>query len=128
MPRTKNKQKKLHVKKGDTVMLTKQITATASLNSDRPKGYVGKVLRVYPERERVIVEGVNLRIRHTKPNQTYPQGGRIPREMPIHVSNIMPVDSSGNRTRVGRKWIQDQETGQGRWIRYAKTTEEELDR
>ena len=128
MPRTKNKKKKLHVKKGDTVMLTKQITATASLNSDRPKGYVGKILRVYPERERVIVEGVNLRIRHTKPNQTYPQGGRIPREMPIHASNVMPVDSSGNRTRVGRKWIQDQETGRGRWIRYAKTTSEELDR
>lgn len=128
MPRTKNKQKKLHVKKGDTVMLTKQITATASLNSDRPKGYVGKILRVFPERERVIVEGVNLRIKHTKPNQTYPQGGRIPREMPIHVSNVMPVDSSGNRTRIGRKWIQDQETNQGRWIRYAKTTSEELDR
>lgn len=128
MPRKKNKQKKLHVKKGDTVMLTKQITATRSLNSDRPKGYVGKVLRVYPERERIIVEGVNLRIRHTKPNQTYPQGGRIPREMPIHVSNVMPVDSSGNRTRVGRKWIQDLDTGQGRWIRYAKTTDEELDR
>ena len=128
MPRTKNKQKKLHVKKGDTVMLTKQITATASLNSDRPKGYVGKILRVYPERERIIVEGVNLRIRHTKPNQTYPQGGRIPREMPIHVSNVMPVDSSGNRTRIGRKWIQDQETGRGRWIRYTKTTSEELDR
>ena len=128
MPRKKNKQKKLHVKKGDTVMLTKQITATASLNSDRPKGYVGKVLRVYPERERIIVEGVNLRIRHTKPNQTYPQGGRIPREMPIHVSNVMPVDSSGSRTRIGRKWIQDQDTGIGRWIRYAKTTEEELDR
>jgi large subunit ribosomal protein L24 len=128
MPRTKNKQKKLHIKKGDTVMLTKAITATESLASDRAKGYVGKVLRVYPETERVIVEGVNLRIRHTKPNQTYPQGGRIPREMPIHVSNVMPVDSSGNRTRIGRKWIQDQETGRGRWIRYAKSTNEELDR
>lgn len=109
-------------------MLTKAITATESLGSDRPKGYVGKVLRVYPGKERVIVEGVNLRIRHTKPNQTYPQGGRIPREMPIHVSNVMPVDASGNRTRVGRKWIQDTETGKGHWIRYAKTTEEELDR
>ena len=109
-------------------MLTKQITATDSLRSDRPKGYVGKVLRVYPAKERIIVEGVNLRIRHTKPNQTYPQGGRIPREMPIHISNVMPVDSSNNRTRIGRKWIQDGETGRGRWIRYAKTTGEELDR
>lgn len=109
-------------------MLTKIITATKSLDSDRKKGYVGKVLRVYPERERVIVEGVNLRIRHTKPNQTYPQGGRIPREMPIHISNVMPLDGDGNRTRVGRKRIEDPETGIGRWIRYAKSTGEELDR
>ncbi|MEM8486028.1 MAG: 50S ribosomal protein L24 [Bacteroidota bacterium] len=128
MPRTKNKKRKLHIKKGDTVMLTKIITATKSLDSDRKKGYVGKVLRVYPERERVIVEGVNLRIRHTKPNQTYPQGGRIPREMPIHISNVMPLDGDGNRTRVGRKRIEDPETGIGRWIRYAKSTGEELDR
>ena len=128
MSRTKNKKKKLHIKKGDTVQLTKMITATDSLRSDRPKGYVGKILRVFPEKERVIVEGVNLRIRHTKPNQTYPQGGRIPREMPIHISNVMPVDSDGNRTRVGRKRIEDPETGKGRWIRYAKTTGEELDR
>lgn len=128
MPRTKNKKKKLHIKKGDTVMLTKSITATQSLDSDREKGYVGKVLRVYPEIQRVIVEGVNLRIRHTKPNQTYPQGGRIPREMPIHISNVMPLDTEGNRTRVGRKRIEDPETGMGRWIRYAKTTGEELDR
>ncbi len=128
MPRTKNKQKKLHIKKGDSVMLTKNITATQSLASDRKKGYVGKVLRIYPVKERVIVEGVNLRIRHTKPNATYPQGGRIPREMPIHISNVMPVDGNGSRTRVGRKRIQDQETGRGRWIRFAKTTGEELDR
>ncbi len=128
MPRTKNKQKKLHIKKGDTVMLTKVITSAGSLNADREKGYVGKILRIFPEKERVIVEGVNLRIRHTKPNQLYPQGGRIQREMPIHISNVMPLDSSGNRTRVGRKRIEDSETGKGRWIRYAKTTGEELDR
>ena len=109
-------------------MLTKAITATESLNSDRLKGYVGKVLRVFPEKERVIVEGVNLRIRHTKPNQVYPNGGRIPREMPIHISNVMPVDSDGSRTRVGRKRIEDPETGQGRWVRYAKTNNDELDR
>lgn len=110
------------------VMLTKAITATESLASDRVKGYVGKVLRVYPKTDRVIVEGVNLRIKHTKPNRVYPNGGRIPREMPIHISNVMPVDSDGNRTRVGRKRIEDAETGKGRWIRYAKTTGEELDR
>lgn len=123
MPRKKNKQKKLHVKKGDTVMLTKTITGIR----DREKGYVGRVLRIFPSTERVIVEGVNLRVRHTKPNQMYPNGGRIEREMPIHISNVMPVDTDGNATRVGRKRIIDPETNRGHWLRYAKTTGEELD-
>lgn len=124
MPQTTtNKLQKLHVKKGDTVMLTKSITGLR----DREKGYVGRVLRVLPKTARVIVEGVNVRMRHTKPNQLYPQGGRIEQERPIHVSNVMPVDSAGNPTRVGRKLIKDPETGKGHWIRYAKTTGEELD-
>ena len=126
MPRKKNKQKKLHVKKGDSVMLTKTITATEVTN-DRERGYVGKVLKIYPESERVIVEGVNLRVRHTRPTQLYPQGGRIEREMPIHVSNVQPLDSNSEPTRIGRKWIEDPDTGRGRWIRYAKSTGEELD-
>ena len=128
MPRTKNKQKKLHVKKGDTVALTKTITSAKELGMDRPKGFTGRVLKVYPETERLIVEGVNVRIRHTKPNQTYPQGGRIEKEMPIHVSNVLPLDGNGEPTRVGRKRVEDPETGKGRWVRYAKTTGEELDR
>ena len=127
MPRTKNKQKKLHIKKGDTVALTKAITSAKGLAMDRPKGYTARVLKVYPETERVIVEGVNVRIRHTKPNQTYPQGGRIEKEMPIHASNVMPIDGEGNPTRIGRKRVEDPSTGMGRWVRYAKTTGEELD-
>lgn len=127
MPRTKNKQKKLHIKKGDTVALNKQITAAKELGMDRPKGYQGRVLKVYPETDRVIVEGVNVRIRHTKPNQLYPQGGRIEKEMPIHISNVQAIDGNGEATRIGRKRVEDPETGQGRWVRYAKTTGEELD-
>lgn len=123
MPRTKNKQKKLHIKKGDQVMLTKAITGI----TPREKGFVARVLRVYPEKERVLVEGVNVRIRHTKPNQTYQQGGRIEQERPIHVSNVMPVDSNGDGTRVGRKRVEDPQTGKGRWVRIARTTGEELD-
>jgi large subunit ribosomal protein L24 len=118
MPRTKNKIKKLHIKKGDRVRVI----------SGNHKGSEGKVLRVFPERERVIIEGVNLRVRHTRPNQTHPQGGRIEREMPIHASNVMPLDTDGNPTRIGRKRIEDPETGRGRWIRFAKTTGQELDR
>ena len=126
MPRTKNKRKKLHVKKGDSVMLTKTITA-AEARHDRDKGYVGKILKIFADKERVIVEGVNLRVRHTRPTQLYPQGGRVQREMPIHISNVQPLDGNGDPTRVGRKWIEDPDTGRGRWIRYAKTTGEELD-
>ncbi len=117
MPRTKNKQKKLHIKKGDRVRVI----------AGNSKGSEGKVLRIFRERERVIVEGVNVRVRHTRPSQTNPQGGRIEREMPIHASNVMPLDSSGNPTRVGRKRIQNPDSGRGHWVRYAKTTGEELD-
>lgn len=118
MPRTKNKQPKLHVKRGDLVRVI----------AGNDKGKEGRILRVFPKQQRVIVEGVNLRIRHVRPNPKYPQGGRIEQEMPIHVSNVMPLDSNGHPTRVGRKWIVDPQTGRGRWVRYAKTTGEELDR
>jgi len=120
------KQKKLHVKKGDMVMLNKTITSARSAGVDREEGYVGKVLKVFPEDERVIVEGVNIRVFHEQERQGQ-QGGRIEREAPIHVSNVNPVDSNGDPTRIGRKKIEDPETGVSRWVRYAKTTGEELD-
>lgn len=119
----KSTKQKLHVRKGDIVSLTKAFTGM----HPREKGYQGKVLRVFRDTSRVIVEGVNIRVRHTRPNQLYPQGGRIEREMPIHISNVMPVDSSGNATRVGRRLIHDPETGRREWVRYAITTGEELD-
>ena len=127
MHRKKNKLNKLHVKKGDMVMLMKTITSAKTLNEDKEKGYVGKVLRVYPKTQRVIIEGVNLRYKHRRPTPAFPQGGRIPQEMPIHASNVLPVDGNGDATRVGRKRIEDPETGRGHWVRYAKTTGEELD-
>ena len=117
MPRKHNKQRKLHVKKGDRVRVI----------AGNYRGYEGKVLVVFPEKERVIVEGVNMRTKHQRPNQMYPQGARVEREMPIHVSNVMPLDADGQPTRVGRKRIEDPETGRGHWIRYAKTTGQELD-
>ena len=121
--RKKNLQKKLHVKKGDQVALTKAITGV----EPREKGFTGRVLKVYPKTDRVVIEGVNVRIRHSKPSQANPNGGRIEREMPIHISNVMPLDNDGNPTRVGRKRIEDPETGKGRWVRIAKTTGDELD-
>ncbi|MBO6576467.1 MAG: 50S ribosomal protein L24 [Rhodothermales bacterium] len=117
MARKINKQKKLHVRKGDMVRVI----------AGNDRGKEGKVLRVFAENERVIVEGVNMRIRHTRPSQTYPQGGRIQQEAAIHISNVMPLDGNGDPTRVGRKRIEDVDSGKGRWVRYAANTGEELD-
>jgi large subunit ribosomal protein L24 len=126
MPRTNNKQVKLHVKKGDTVILNKSITSAKELDADKPKGHTARVLQVFPDRQRVIVEGVNIRFRHTKPNQEYPQGARVQREMPIHASNVQPIGSDGKAVRIGRKRIQDANTGKGEWVRYNPKTGEEI--
>ena len=117
MPRTKNKQKKFHVKKGDVVVV---ITGEDS-------GKRGKILEVISSKERVIVEGINMRTKHQKPSQQYPQGGRIQQEMPIHISNVMPIDPvSDNPTRIGRKRLEEE--GRSRWVRYAKDSGEVLDK
>ncbi|MHC5082339.1 MAG: 50S ribosomal protein L24 [Planctomycetota bacterium] len=81
-----------HVKKGDTVEII------AGVN----KGATGKVMRVIPEKDRVLVEGVNLAHKHVRPSQQNPQGGRIRVERPIHISNVLPVNpktSKGTRVR-----------------------------
>ncbi|MDY0322586.1 MAG: 50S ribosomal protein L24 [Candidatus Carbobacillus sp.] len=104
----------MHVKKGDQVMVI----------AGKDKGKRGRVLAVYPKKERVLVEGINLIKRHTKPNQQNPQGGIITKEAPIHVSNVMPIDPKTNRpTRVGYKVLDD-----GRKVRIAKRSGEVLDK
>jgi large subunit ribosomal protein L24 len=80
-----------HVKKGDTV----EIIAGDS------KGKTGKVMRVIKDKDRVVVEGLNLVFKHVRPSQKNPQGGRIRVEQAIHMSNVLPVSSkSGKGTRV----------------------------
>jgi len=117
MPRTKNKRKKLHVKKGDEVRVV----------AGNDKGREGRVLAVYPAKERVLVEGINMRVHHDQPTQENPQGGRIERELPIHISNVMVLDpSTGEPTRIGRKRIE--EDGGGRWVRYSKKSGEIIDK
>lgn len=65
------------------------------------KGARGKVLRILNDKDRVVVEGVNMVYRHVKPNRQNPQGGRVQREAAVHISNVMPVDpSTGKATRV----------------------------
>ena len=81
-----------HIKKGDTVEIK------AGVN----KGATGKVMRVFPDKDRVLVEGVNLAYKHVRPSQKNPQGGRIRIERSIHISNVQPVNpksSSGSRVR-----------------------------
>lgn len=80
--------------------------------SGNDKGKSGKVLKVYPKDNRVIVEGINLRKRHTKPNQKTPQGGILEKESPIYVSKVMLVDpKTGKPTRLKSQIILDEKTG-----------------
>lgn len=101
---------KLHIKKGDSVIV---------IAGDH-KGDQGKVLIVDVEKQRAIVEGVNLVSKHTRPNAKNPQGGILKKEAPVHVSNLKIVDSKGKPTRIGRKI--NEKTGKS--VRYSKKTGE----
>jgi len=103
---------KLHIKKGDTVYV----------NSGDNRGRQGKVLKVDVEKQRAIVEGVNLCKKATKPNAKNPQGGIVEQEAPIHISNLQVLDpKSGKPTKVGRR-----ANAEGKLVRYAKKSGEEI--
>lgn len=105
-------QKKIHIKKGDTVMV---ITGES-------KGQKGRVLEVKRDKEKALVEGVNLVSKHTKPNAKSPQGGILKKEAPVHLSNLMLIDpTSGKPTRVGRRL-----SDKGKLVRYSKKSGEEI--
>ncbi len=89
----------------------------------KDKGKKGRIIAAYPRENRVLVEGVNMVKRHTKPSQQNPQGGIIEKEAPIHVSNVMLVDpKSGKPTRVGYKVLDN-----GTKVRVAKKSGEVID-
>jgi len=91
------------------------------------KGKTGKVLKVYPKKDRIIIEGVNLLKRHTKPNQQNQQGGIIEMEGTISVSNVMVIDPKTNEpTRIGSKIIIDEKTGKKHSVRISKLSGEML--
>jgi len=91
------------------------------------KGKKGKVLKVFPENKRVIVEGVNFIKRHTRPSQQNPQGGIMEKESPIDASNVMIIDpKTGEPTRIGHKIIIDDKTGKKRSVRISKDSGEML--
>jgi len=105
----------MKIKKGDTVEVI----------AGKDSGKRGRVLKVDPTRDRVVVEGVNMIKRHTRPNpQKRIQGGIVEREAGIHVSNVMVVSpDSGRPTRIGYKILDD-----GRKVRVSKTDGAILDR
>ncbi|MFC4323828.1 50S ribosomal protein L24 [Litchfieldia salsa] len=103
----------MHVKKGDKVQVI----------SGKDKGKQGVILEAFPKKDRVLVEGVNIVKKHSKPSQDNPQGGIITKEAAIHVSNVMPLDpKSGEPTRVGYGVVD------GKKVRVAKKSGETLDK
>jgi large subunit ribosomal protein L24 len=95
------------LKKGDKVVVL----------AGKDKGKQGEITQVMPAANKAIVDGINISIRHTKQSQTA-QGGRLPKAMPIDLSNLSLLDSNGKATRVGFR-VED-----GAKVRFAKTTGE----
>ncbi|WP_146810089.1 MULTISPECIES: 50S ribosomal protein L24 [Aneurinibacillus] len=103
----------MHVKSGDNVVVI----------SGKDKGKKGRILAAYPKTGRVLVEGVNMVKKHTRPNANNPQGGIVTQEAPIHASNVMIVDpKTGEPTRIGSKVVD------GKKVRIAKKSGEVLDK
>ena len=103
---------KLKIKKKDRVIVI----------AGKDKGKIGEVTAVLPTENRVIVAGVNMMARHTKPSQQNPQGGIVRREASIHISNVAHVDPKGNKpTRVGYKMVKDEK------VRFARKSGEVID-
>ena len=91
--------------------------------SGNSKGTIGKILFIDREKGKVIVEGVNIVHRHTKPKQKSPQGGIIRREAPINISNVQLIDPKTNKpTRIGMELIIDEKTGKARRMRKSVQT------
>ena len=100
------------IKKGDNVMVM----------TGKDKGKTGEVLSVLPAKERLLVRGVNIVKRHTKPSQTAP-GGIVERESTVHVSNVALIDPTSNKaTKIGFRTLED-----GRKVRFSKSSSEILD-
>jgi len=103
------KKAKSRIRKDDTVMVI----------SGNYRGETGRVLEVYHKTDRILVEGINIRKRHTKPNQNNQQGGILSKELPIHISNVMLIDSDKNPTRL--EFRKEEVNGKMVSVRYAKS-------
>ena len=101
----------MRIRKNDQVVLTKAITGAKQLDrramGKEEKGSVARVLKVLPESDRIVVEGVNYIYRHVRRSQKHPQGGRVAREAPIHVSNVMLYCPKCNgAARIGKRVVE----------------------
>lgn len=104
----------LKLKKGDKVEVI----------TGKDRGKKGKILKVYPKKEKLIVEGINLIKRHTKPTQKNPQGGIVEKEATVEISNIMLVcPSCGEKTRIGKHIDED-----GQRVRLCKQCNQPIDK
>ena len=103
---------KLHIKKGDNVMVI----------SGNNKGQSGRVLLINVAESKAIVESVNLISKHTKPNADNPKGGIIKQEAAVHISNLMLIDKAGSATRTGLK-VDD---NTGKKVRFSKKSGEAI--
>ncbi len=93
--------------------------------SGNARGKTGKVLKMFRNEQRVIIEGVNIIKRHSRPSQKNPQGGIIQKEAPIHASNVMVICPKCNKaTRVGRKPVTDSTTRKKTMMRVCRNCEE----
>ncbi|MFH1005484.1 MAG: 50S ribosomal protein L24 [Bacteroidota bacterium] len=101
---------KLKIKKGDTVKVI----------AGDDKGKQGRILSMDRKKNRAIVEGINIAIKHTRPTAKNTKGGIIHQEASVHISNLMLVDAKGNVTRVGRRIKEDD----GKIVRYSKKSNE----
>ena len=92
------------------------------VNAGEDKGKTGRVMKVDAEKQRAIVEGINMMSKSTKPSAKHPQGGIIKQEAPIHISNLNVLDPKTNKpTRIGRRMGEN-----GKLVRYSKSSGEEI--
>ena len=101
----------MKIKKGNTVQVI----------SGNDSGKNGRVIKVYPSKDRIVVEGINKMKKHSRPTQDNPQGGILEKEATIHISNVVLI-AGGKPTRIGYKYLED-----GRKVKYAKKTGELID-
>ena len=107
----------MKIKKNDMVMVI----------AGNDRGKTGKVLKVFPKNNRIIIEGINIRKKHTKPSQKNPQGGILEKEASIHASNVMMLDPKSNEpTRLGAQIILDEKSGKKKRARVSKLSGEML--